>query len=395
MSTDLRTRILKASIKHWNKQFSGIDGLALSRELDVPHDEIVSAIEDMVSKGAGHINANVTLHSIILAASEGNLAAEFETVPVTTHVFFPSPAVLDYHYFNSDLVKQSLPEYEVRLHKGENQLSLVYFSEDVLERYQKRPEYFNLHDSQAGGTILTKDSGKDADYMYVQYGKRKLSNGRTAITAILKDMADMADEQQRYWHSFEMTEPEFTSEDPEFRTFLGCTYEGEWGESISPLKELEKALKAVNDSASCILFKKSYNPHLHPPVAGTEKSFIDSCSELFKLLGPDNLDKKQLHNFMLQELKFDKSDFVHSESGREKSQLQLLYMIDCQLSGDGKLKDTVEKVKGYRVAADHKVLEPKECGFDATSTFAELVLEAASVLQRLSSFIGKIKGDRR
>ena len=323
---ELEYKIISLSIDEWSKRFVGISGIDLSSRLGITNEEVMIILEKLESEGKGTLNRNVQLYSITTAPN--NPKFEIPKEPTTTHVFFPAKELLVEHYYNSDLVRSGLPEYKIRLHHGGHQLEMVFFSDEVLTRYMDHPEYYYLNDSLAGGGISTKSESPASRYLYVRYGKRKFESGESSVTAILKDLSAMADEEQRYWHSHEIKESNFSKNDPNFGRFIARNYEGEFVNYPSPLKDLSDTLDSVNAiSIDGKIFGKVENSHLRFPVENTYKSFCDCCSELYKLIGPDNLKQKGLKKILKNRFLLKDSDFVHEESKRPLSSLQLLYRL--------------------------------------------------------------------
>lgn len=81
----------------------------------------------------------------------------------------------------------------------------------------------------------------------------------------------------------------------------------------------------------------------------------DSCSELYKIVGPDSLKAKPLKVFLQSKFGKTASDFVHS-NGRPLSALQLLECVERELALTESLSDVIKSIAKYRVEADHKVL---------------------------------------
>ncbi|EXA54843.1 hypothetical protein J504_3647, partial [Acinetobacter baumannii 348935] len=64
------------------------------------------------------------------------------------------------------------------------------------------------------------------------------------------------------------------------------------------LSDLTNNLESLNSLFENNIFNKVQNIYCRPPVENTQKSYFDSCSELFKLVGPNNINQKTLKDFL-------------------------------------------------------------------------------------------------
>jgi hypothetical protein len=69
------------------------------------------------------------------------------------------------------------------------------------------------------------------------------------------------------------------------------------------------------------LFQSEANPYSAYLVHNTYKNFCDCCSELCKLVGPDNLNAKLIKQLLSERFNLGGENFVHKESGRKLSPL--------------------------------------------------------------------------
>lgn len=374
---------LASTVSGWFKNFAGTSALDVARDLSIDHSVARRLFEELVETRHGTINADVTLY--LVTFDPENIIDDLEPEPVVTHIFFPSKQALRDAFYSSGLPQQRMPEYTTRLHLGDHQIGLAYFEEEVLARYLDHPELYEINDSLAGGDISALSSTSEDRYLYVRYGKCRLSSGSIAVTAIFKDLSDMGPSEQRYWHSFEIEFPEIDKTDTHFKNFLARTYEGDFVDFDDPITRLLEGVKGVNKALiSDNLFAKAQNVHLHLPVEKTYKSYCDAASELYKIVGPDNLSQSTMKSILTKEFGMSLEDLKHAESERPFSSLQLLTVLEEKLMVPGLLTKLLRPLSQLRVSADHKVLEVESETQSYSREFAEICKELAASLEQLA-----------
>lgn len=390
--TDQEKKVLRFCSKKWFKNPAGISALDLDREFGFSNKDAMVLFESLVEKGMGTINANVVLYQISFSIGK-NLTPSTGKEAVT-NLFFPSKEVLSQNYYSSDLSKQDIPEYSKRLHLGAHQIGLVFFTEEVLRKYFDHPEKYKIEDTLAGGNLTTNwENEEEADeYLHVRYGKKLINGGRVAVTAIYKDLAMMIPNEQRYWSSFEIKEFISDPGDENFRRFVLRTYEGEIVDFPDPIAELSKSIQYMNVAIGGEpLFLKSNNIHLHPPVENTRKAYCDSCSELFKLIGPDNIKKDVLKKWITGRLGIMENELINTVSGREFGTLQMLQVLEREIMKNVDLITKIEMIKELRIEADHKIVA--ETGEDDHYTwkFSVICEETVQSLRKLADGVLHLK----
>ena len=167
--SDQTQLIVHYAVKNWHRTFAGTNALDLAERLSIPHEEVRAIVEQLCDEGKGSIKRDVEVCQIELnpLAPHADLSGEL----VKTHVYFPSKELLHADFYGSDLAKRNLPEYQRRMHLGAKQLDLVFFSEEVLARYLSHPEFYEVHDSLAGGEITSHSAAPEDRQLYVLYGK--------------------------------------------------------------------------------------------------------------------------------------------------------------------------------------------------------------------------------
>ncbi|MDY6549876.1 hypothetical protein [Acinetobacter faecalis] len=383
---EIQKNIEKISIENWNKSFGGTASSEIANKIEIDNSIVMRAMEDLVAENYGAINANVELSQISIDSE----SREFEFTPIKVHIYFPSKQMLEEFFYSSDLVRKSIPEYKKRLYLGAHQLSQVLFDESVLARYFDYPEYYELDDSRSGGHIyICSEETPEERYIHVRHGRKTLANGKSAIVAIYKDLANMSEFEQRYWHSHELSiqELEFIPNDDAYEKFFDRNYEGAWVEYTDELADLTKNLEAVNSLFDNKIFNKIRNVYCRPPVENTQKAYFDSCSELFKLVGPDNINQKALKDFLKKHKACSDKDFEY-ESGKDVSKLDLMGLFEEKIGTSKKLTKAVRLLQKDRTEADHKIIESKISKENLVEIFFAHVMEFN---KNLKDIIEKIK----
>lgn len=356
ISNEIQGKILKLSIQQWNQSFGGTSALDICDRISVPHEDVMKEMEALCEEGKGTINANVELYVIKIDPENPKFQSSKEST--TTHVFFPSKELLEEHFYSSDLVRERFPEYKNRLYCGAHQLGLVMFSEEVLTRYFDHPEFYEIDDSLSGGHIWAKSEAPENRYLYVRHGKRKLEDGQTAVTAIYKDLYTMSPEEQRHWHAYELRKASFDSNDPNFARFMARTYEGAFVNYTNPIQEVLDKIIAINEEfVGDLFFKKTKNDHFRIPVENTRKSYYDSCSEFYKLIGPDSLNQKLIKKLLKESFSTEAEELIHMESKRPLSPIQLLELLESKMGINRLLSSQIRLIGKDRMEADHKITD--------------------------------------
>ena len=99
--------VVAYAIDEWKKTFAGTSGLAIAAAMSMPHDEVLLILESLADEGKGTLNRNVELYEFTL-----NFTSQSNLEKRSTHIFLPSKEVLREAFYQSDLPKQNLPEYE-------------------------------------------------------------------------------------------------------------------------------------------------------------------------------------------------------------------------------------------------------------------------------------------
>lgn len=361
-----KKRVEEHAISYWHENFAGVSALSAAEALGVSHEAVLDAFDELEAENRGSQRKPISLCAGAFTFTLGDPNATDDYEEVESAIFFPAQPVLEKSFYESELSRRNLPAYKVRLHRGYSQIQLLYFKAAVLGRYIDHPELFIVDDSVAGGNIRTRDGlasnvkiETDADnFGMIDFGKRILIEGKHAVTAILHDLSELPETHQRHWHSYEIDHPRFRADDPDFENFVKRQLRAEWTDYNDPLIKALAELDRINLLlGEPPLFRNVKNDYLAYPVKNSFKDYCDCCSELYKLVGPDNLNAEVLRGFLRTHFDYSDERFVHTDSGRPMGTLQLLRLVAAETSAT-RLMGAIEEVKTHRIDADHKVTQP-------------------------------------
>lgn len=339
-------KVLEQAVKYWTTHRTGTDSKRIAQQIRMSHEDVKQAMLNLEASGLATLNKDETLNMMSFGAG----GMKFK--PIVCHIIFPSKAVLTENFYNSDLVRQKLPVYEERVLKGSHTYSFAYFNEEVLRKYLTRPDLYEVSDTVSGGRV--QYTGEDeALYVEIRHGRRKLETGRSAVTVFITDLLKMSEAEQRYWHAFEITDPVFSREDEGFADFINVNLEGAWIEYKDPVSKAVASIKLVNERLGVDIFRRTENALLHAPVENTERAYCDSCGELHKLIGNDSLNKTILEAYLVANFGADRSEFIHKESKRALSGLQLLNLIEVKAGTGDAASKAIKSIGEDRGKAAH------------------------------------------
>ncbi|WP_180134552.1 hypothetical protein [Acinetobacter sp. YH12070] len=357
---EIQKNIERISIENWNRSFSGTSSSEIAKKIDIEHSLVMKAMENLVSNGLGSINANVEMCEVSMDIDMEK--PNFNFTPIILHIYFPSKNMLEEYFYTSDLVRKDIPEYKKRLHLGAHQLGQVFFDEAVLSRYFDYPEYYDVDDSRSGGHIyIASDKTPEERYIHVRHGRKTLLTNQSVVIAIYKDLENMSEFEQRHWHAHELNSAQldFCVNDEAYQNFYNRNYEGAWIEYKDDLLDLTKNIELLNSLLGDKVLNKTENIYCNPPVENTNKAYFDSCSELFKLVGPDNINQKTLKTFLKVNKACIEQDFIHEESGRSLSAIQLMELFEEKIGVSKAFTKSIRLLQKDRTEADHKITELK------------------------------------
>lgn len=400
----MKQRIVDISVKHWNDRFVGISAIDISKKLNISHEEIILKLEELRAENKGTLNENVTLYQISLDIDNDTNDFKFpEPKPITTHIFSPSKQILENYYQENLIEFANNGEYTNKLHRGYNQTDLIFFGIKTLSRYLNNKEIYSLNDDVTGGVLrlnpqfTTNLHYKELDKIWfdkVWYGKRRLSNGEIAVSAILNNLSGLPKKEQSYWYSHELDNPIFTEYDEDFHRFVSRAYYGNWTESKDPIQDIESVINEINKIFNFKIFSESENPYLKYPINNTFKEFADCNSELYKIIGSDNLKLNKITKIYMDYCKGEKLDLTHKKTDRQLSTLQVMELILKKLNKDLliEFKEHWEKVKQNRIEGDHKITKPTHKKENYIDSFRLICFETKEILKGIKIEFEKING---
>ncbi len=399
----MKQQIIDLAINHWNEKFVGIAACDIANKLNLTHHEAMKYLVTLKDENKGSLNQNVSLGQISITIDEKTKIITQEHNTIVTHIFFPSKDILERFYLQNLNKFINNGKYKNRLHCGYSQIELVYFEIGVLDKYLRNKEKFTLTDDTTGGVLklnlnylhtLSDDQVEKIYFNKIWYGKRKLLNGNTSISAILSDLSGLNKKEQSYWYSFELENPEFIENDGDFDRFITRAYHGNFIDSDDPLSEISNEISVINKIFEFELFQNTENPYLTYPVNNTLKEFVDCNSELFKLIGPDNLLIERIKKVYLNYLDGKPEELINSKSQRPFSQIQILIAACEKLNGElaSDLKETWETIRKNRIIADHKISKPDYDPNNYIDSFRVNCVKLREVLKRIKVELTKLAG---
>lgn len=382
------SEILEYCSKKWFDNPAGIDALDLAKHFHITNEAAMRIFESFYELEYGTLNRNVKLG--VVHFDPKNVSKSLNFKEKITHIFFPSSKVLATYYEKLGLLRQNIPEYEKRLKLGAGQVNQAYFEEEVLRRYFDHPEKYEVEDSESGGSVLSR--GEKIPYIWVRYSKRKLENGNIVVGTIYKDLADMSDNDQKYWSSYEIKEAKFLEykKDDAYQRFVRNQLYGEFADYIDPIADIFSFLKKINGAAEMTIFRETENVSVKPPIENTFKSFCDSCSELDKLFANGNIDGKNLKNWILQKGWGTESDFSCSDKNHpEITPRQMLKLLESKVCGTTDVSDLLKECSGYRQQSVHHVDVSSEKTMSYSQKFYDLCKRICIAGESLDSMLNK------
>lgn len=399
----MKKNILELSINYWNELFIGISAIDIAYKLNISHKKALSLVEELAAEKKGTLNKSVILYLISFDLNiDSNNRKLLETKSVTTHIFFPAKEILEQYYKENLLQFIKNGEYTNKLHRGNKQMDLIFFDVIVLSKYLNNKEKYSIEDDVIGGVLslnydfkldIHEDEPDKVWFDKVWYGKRRLSSGNISVSAILKNLAKLPLLEQKYWSGFEIGNPSFTDYDDDFSRFVSRAYYGNWTDSRDPIQEIIKLLDDINKVFKFKIFNKLENAYLRYPINNTYKDFVDCNSELFKLIGPDNIELSNIKKIYLEYCKGTSEKLMNKDSGRPLSMLQIFELILIEVNNDLALafKKHWETVKQNRIAGDHKITQPVQQNENYIDSFRKICNVTLGILKEINNEFKKFQ----
>lgn len=388
------SEILEYCSKKWFDNPAGISALDLAEHFQITNEAAMRIFESFNELEYGSLNRNVKLGVVHFDLK--NVSEPLDSKEEITHIFFPSSRVLATFYEKFGLYRRNIPEYTRCLKLGAGQMCPIYFEEEVLRKYFDHPEKYECEDSESGGSVLSR--GEEIPYIWVRYSKRKLEDGNIAVGALCKDLADMSDNDQKYWASYEIKSGKFLEyeKDKAYQQFVKSQIYGEFADYIDPVAEVFSLLKKINEAVGVTVFRQVQNKSVIPPIENTFKSFCDSCSELDKLFANGNIDGKNLKNWMAQQKIASESDFICSDNKHpEITPRQMLKLFESKVCGTTDLLDLLKECSDYRQQVAHHMTASSEEVVSYSQKFYDLCKRICEAGETLESKIKETSGAQK
>lgn len=386
----MKNNILRFIISYWIKNFKGITSDSISESLSIPILELNQCLDELENEHLLSINRDIELGRLSFEQIDGKF--EMKTDKFITNMIFPTKLLLGQHFERNLSLFKSNGEFKNRLIRGYQQISSFYFDYEVLSKYIKNKDKYLVEDDVTGGIISRINS--ESEYLRIRYGKRKLENGNTLVTTILIDLANIPIKEQKHWESYESNDSDFLKEDVDYSNYTKRNFEGEWVDSNDPLDNIKLHLNEINELLEMNLFIVTENNHLCYPTIDNFKSMCESFTELYILIGPDNLNSKVLKYYLKKYFNINSKDLFNKDSKRAYSKLQLLDLLlnKLEYKNANKYLELINNVKYYRVENAHKVT-PIKPGRNFIDTFKEDCYVISNYINEIKDLLSKFKGN--
>jgi hypothetical protein len=375
-------KVLAYSINKWNETFEGINSLQVSHDLNIPHPTVRRIFKRFRDQNKGTLNDGVMLYSFKYGGDKKELDDGGRYVAT---IFYPSKELLNNYYIKSRYAKGDLPAFLRQLHQGHHKSEMLYFTESVLERYMRHPERYNVTDIAWGGFLssninyinqLPEAEAESACCRVTRFGKVTSLEGKHFVTAMLEDLAAMPDMEQRYWRENQVHE-DLSIFDPDFYKYYLKFYEGAPADSHDPLNDLLGMLRKINNLPHVGSLFKNLDIHLTYPVENNREGFYRACKNLYKVIGPENINISVLKRFLRKNY-----NYHPKKVGVRKLYSTFLKLVECLDDSIEILTDTIK---------DHRLLNNKNTVHtDYLNEFKKL---CKSLLHSYSILYKKLKYD--
>ena len=356
----IRSKFLEHIIQQWKSNFTGTSALALADYFELTHNRVIATLEKLARNGKVNLR-KTRLGRIVINHKNGVDEIKMRNLGmVDTVIAFPEKHILE------DVFRKEGKDYGIftnRLHKGDSQIKLYYFRQDVLDKYFRYQNRYNIHDDIVNGNISTKDtyyyslheSIRDEALLHIRYGKRRLKNGDMAIAIIVHDLSDLSYSEQQYWASYELTDVEFIKGDREFEQFVRMHFGGEFGQYEDPIGNILDTIKHINsitlEIANGNLFRADIGQFsLQYIVVNTTDAYQNAHKELYKLLGSDSLNKNIIIHLLKKRFNVKDAELLEN-NGRERRPWGLFKLLvqKCDINFDPLQKCFDERVSNAHI----------------------------------------------
>jgi hypothetical protein len=379
--------LLSLVVGRWKADFKGISALEIADMLGISNEDAMARLR--VLEGDGSVRLRqcqlgqaITFSDLAMGDVPVRTAMEFEMVD--TLMAFPSRSVLA-DAFHRDRVDYGV--FTNRMHLGASQVQLYYFKREVLDRYLRDAEKYEVADDATGGHVrmtskyfmsLSDQEQDTLGFASISYGNMKLADRSEAIGAIAKDLENLPKADQHHWAAHEIEDPVPSADNKSWKDFVAESFEGDWGADHTDYVEaLTTALQEINVKVA-ELFAKTEHPRLHLPVVNTVDEYARAHKELYKLVGADNLQEGGLKKVLLVK-GCPEREFVN-DGGRPKGKWALFKLLASRTGLDWAVFEVVAE---NRIADSHKMESTSAAGEYYPARFREDLKRLIGELRKL------------
>lgn len=329
----IKNKIIDKIIEYWKINCSGIITEYLLFDIDISRSKFYQTIHQLKNDGLIEYNYHKNIYN-------------------EPYVVFPSKILLTEHYNKNINNFINTGEYTKKLFLGNSQFEKIFFDYEVLDRFQKNLEQFEFYETILGGIIKYC---KNETYFKINFGKRETSKGTIVIFVDLFDLKNLPQKEQNYWNTFEINKLSFKKFDEKFIKYNQRVKEGQFIDDNDPLFSIKQRISEINEILGFNLYKSNVNMHLSYPKINNYKSFCSCCSELYLLLGPDNIAEKTIYDNLIKKFGYLEKDLINSKSNRKFGPFQLFYkLLETYNFKYSDFKKILDQLKKYRIDDAHK-----------------------------------------
>lgn len=391
----VRSKLLRYIIERWKSNFTGTSALELAAHFSLPHAKVIKRLRTLASNNRIYLRETKLGQIEIRLDEDGRITSKVhDGVLVDTVIAFPARYILE-SVFRSE--RQDYGEFTNRLHMGDSQIKQYYFRQDVLDKYLRYQDRYNVYDTIVVGHVSAKDSYysslpeslRDNVLVSLRYGKRRLRDGGIAIAVIVIDLSNLSYQEQQYWASHELVGVQFAKEDYEYKQYVHMTFEGEWGEYEDPLEQIYNMVSNLNSITTKTVGGKLYSnmpEELHSGyiVINTIEAYQSAHKELYKVLGTDSLNKNVIIG-LLKRVFGVKEDDLLKKDGKEKGTWELFkILVGGRMNIDFA---PLQRCYDARISDTHKIVKRTLPDTDMTIKFIEDCKEILKTLRCIESYL--------
>ena len=182
----VRSKLFRYIIERWKSNFTGTSALELADYFNLPHKRVIKILDKLASSGRLHLRETKLGQMKIHIVNGRAVVEDYKGVLVDTLIAFPERHILE------GIFRSEGKDYGVftnRLHMGDSQIKQYYFRQDVLDKYLRYQDRYDVYDTVVIGNISTKnayyvslpENERDDVLVSLRYGKRRLKGGNVAI----------------------------------------------------------------------------------------------------------------------------------------------------------------------------------------------------------------------